>query len=416
MTDLFSFSSDFRKIKKEADKYLIPVYGDRQVAFIRGRGTRLWDVSGREYLDFVAGISVCNLGHNHPAVTKAICNQAKRLLHTSNLYYIVPQIQLAKLLCKYSFAEKCFFCNSGAEANEAAIKLARKFAKENFGKEKFQIICFENSFHGRTLATLAATGQKKYQLGFEPLPAGFVYAKFNDLASVEKKISQKTCAIMVEPIQGEGGINVATHEFFVGLRRLCDKNNLLLILDEVQTGLGRTGKLFAYQHYGIEPDIMTLAKALGNGVPIGALLTTDRVAKSFTKGSHASTFGGNFLASVAGYATLSFIVKEKLYQRAGRLGNYFLTQLLKLKDRYPSIIKDVRGLGLMIGVELSIPGNLVVSECLNRGVLINCVKENVLRFLPPLIVTKEEIDKVVSLLEEVFKGIEKNSKNTKLRR
>lgn len=414
MTNLFSIPSDLKKIKKEADQYLIPVYGDRQAAFIRGKGTKLWDASGKEYLDFVSGISVCNLGHSHPEVTKAICTQAKRLLHTSNLYYIMPQIQLAKLLCQHSFADRCFFCNSGAEANEAAIKLARKFAKENFGKDRFQIICFEDSFHGRTLATLAATGQKKYQIGFEPLPVGFVYAKFNDLTSVEKKINRSTCAIMVEPIQGEGGINVATHEFFVGLRRLCDENNLLLILDEVQTGLGRTGKLFAYQHYGIEPDIMTLAKALGNGVPIGALLTTDRVAKSFTKGSHASTFGGNFLATVAGYVTLSTIIKEKLYKRAQRLGNYFLTQLLKLKEKYSSIIKDVRGKGLMIGVELSIPGNLVVSECLNRGILINCVKEMVLRFLPPLIVTKEEINKVISVLEDVFKDLKEKGKVVKL--
>jgi acetylornithine/N-succinyldiaminopimelate aminotransferase len=392
------------QIKELATKYIMNTYGIRDLALVRGEGVNVWDADGKEYLDFVGGIAVNLLGHCHPAVVEAIIRQAQTLIHVSNLYYIEPQVKLAELLCQISFADKCFFCNSGAEANEAAIKLTRKYAKLNLGIEKYEIITMLGSFHGRTLAAITATGQPKYQQGFEPLVPGFVYATFNDLASVKEKINQHTCAIMVEPIQGESGVHPSTPEFLSGLRQLCTENNLLLIYDEVQCGLGRTGKMFAYEHYNVPPDIMTLSKGLGGGVPIGATLTTDQVATAFSPGNHASTFGGNPLATAAAVATLQTIQNQGLVDNAAKQGKYFFQQLIQLKNKY-SFITAVRGKGLLLGIQLDREGKPFVAKCAEKGLLINCAAEKVLRFLPPLIISQEHIDIAIKILDHVFSEV-----------
>jgi predicted acetylornithine/succinylornithine family transaminase len=384
-----------------ADTYLAHTYRRFPLVLVRGEGCRLWDADGREYLDMVAGLAVCNLGHCHPKLVGAVCEQARKLLHVSNLYHIEPQIRLGSLLCEHSFADKAFFCNSGAEANEAAIKLARKYAKERYGAARYEIITMTSSFHGRTLATLTATAQEKFHKGFEPLVPGFRYIPFGDLAAVEAAVGPSTAAIMLEPVQGEGGVNLPPADYLPGLRKLCDEHDLLLILDEVQTGMGRTGKLFAYEHYGIEPDIMTLAKSLGGGVAIGAMLAKDEVAGAFGPGSHASTFGGNPLACAAGIAALTSILEEDLLDNCRQTGDYLLAELIRLKDKYP-FIRDVRGKGLMIGVELEFEGKDIVNACLDKGVLINCTMDKVLRFLPPLIVSREEVNKAITVLDEVL--------------
>ena len=380
-----------------SDSYLMNTYGERIISVVRGQGTKVWDSDGKEYLDLIAGIAVSTLGHCHPRVVDAIRKQVEILIHASNLYYTEPQAELAKKLVANSFSDKVFFCNSGAEANEAAIKLSRKF-----GNGKYEIITMEGSFHGRTIATLTATGQEKVRKGFAPLLPGFKHVPFNDLPAVEKAIGEETIAVMVEPIQGEGGDRVAEPEFIVGLRRLCDERNLLLILDEVQCGFGRTGKLFAYEHYGIEPDIMTLAKPLGGGLPLGAVLATETVSEVFSPGSHASTFGGNPVACSAGLATLEVILGESLIERAELLGKYLLGKLSELKEKN-KLVSDVRGKGLMLGIELSIPGKEIVKECALRGVLLNCTAETFIRFLPPLTVTEEEIDTGVKVLDDILK-------------
>lgn len=372
------------------------------MVLVKGNGTKVWDSDGREYLDFVAGIAVCSLGHSHPKIVEAIRKQAEVLMHVSNLYYIEPQIHLARLLVENSFADKIFFCNSGAEANEAAIKLARKYAHEHMEGKKYEIITMENSFHGRTLATVTATGQEKFHIGFEPLPDGFRYVPFDNITAIEEAITEKTCAVMVEPIQGEGGIRIPHDDYLRNLRDLCDEKGILLIFDEVQVGMGRTGMLFAYEHSGVKPDIMTLAKALGNGFPVGAMLATDEVASSFVPGNHASTFGGNPLAMAVGLAVLNAILNDGILDNCRQLGSYFLERLSALKKKYSSTIIDVRGKGLIIGIELSIPGDEIVREVMEKGVLINCTGMNVLRFVPPLIITKEEVDHVIEILDEVM--------------
>jgi len=379
-------------------------YARYPVLLVRGKGTRVWDLEGEEYLDFVSGLGVCSLGHCHPKVIKAIQDQAERLIHVSNLYYIEPQIQLASLLCKHSFADKVFFCNSGAEANEGAFKLARKYAKEKMGKNRYEIITMERSFHGRTLATLTATGQEKFHKGYEPLMPGFKYVPFNDLGAVKKGIDSKTCAVMLEPIQGEGGVNCPSEGYLKALREVCDEKGLLLIFDEVQVGMGRTGKLFAYEHDGVEPDMLTLAKSLAGGVPIGALLIRKGMAESFNPGDHASTFGGNPLATAAGVAALMAMLEEGMLENCQKIGDYFLSQLEEIKIKFP-FVKEVRGKGLILGMELKIDGSSIVKEMLKKKILINCTMGNVLRFLPPLIATKEEVDRVVKALEEVFQGL-----------
>ena len=387
-----------------SEQYIANTYARYPILLVRGKGTRVWDLEGEEYLDFVSGLAVCNLGHCHPKVVKAIQDQAEKLIHVSNFYYIEPQIQLASLLCKHSFADKVFFCNSGAEANEGAMKLARKYAKEKISKDRHEIITMERSFHGRTLATLTATGQEKFHKGYEPLMPGFKYVPFNDIRAVKNAIDSKTCAVMLEPIQGEGGVNCPSEGYLKALREICDEKGLLLIFDEVQVGMGRTGKLFAYEHDGVEPDMLTLAKSLAGGVPIGALIIKKGIADSFKPGDHASTFGGNPLATAAGVAALTAILEEGMLENCQKMGDYFLSQLEEIKGKFP-FVKEVRGKGLILGMELKIDGSSIVNEMLKKKILINCTMGNVLRFLPPLIVTKEEIDRVIKTLEEVFNTI-----------
>ena len=384
----------------ETSKYIFPTYKRLPIVLVKGKGTKLWDQEGKEYLDFFSGLAVCSLGHCHPKVVEAIEAQAKILLHVSNLFHTKPPIELARLLVENSFADKVFFCNSGAEANEGAIKLTRKYMRGK-NEDRFEIIAMHESFHGRTLAMITATGQNKFKEGFDPLLPGFKHVPFNDLDAVRKAITGKTAAIMVEPIQGEGGVNCPSDNYLKGLRALCDEKNLLLIFDEIQVGLGRTGKLFAYEHYGVTPDIMTLAKALAGGLPIGALLARDEIAKCFIPGTHASTFGGNPLVTAAGTAAFTALKDPALLGNCSVVGAYFMSALNRLKKKY-SVIREVRGKGLIIGMELTIPGAEIVNKFLEKGVLINCVQNNVIRFLPPLIVTKKEVDHVVRLLDEVL--------------
>ncbi len=387
-----------------SEKYVAHTYARYPIVLVRGKGTRVWDVEGREYLDFVSGLAVCNLGHCHPKVVRAIQDQAERLIHVSNFYYIEPQIQLASLLCEHSFATRVFFCNSGAEANEGAMKLARKYAKKKMEGDRYEIITMERSFHGRTLATLTATAQEKFHKDYEPLMPGFKYVPFDDIGAVRNAIDSKTCAILVEPVQGEGGVNCPSEGYLKALRDICDEKRILLIFDEVQVGMGRTGKLFAYEHEGVEPDLLTLAKSLAGGVPIGALLIKKGVADIFEPGDHASTFGGNPLATAAGVAALTAILDEGMLENCQEVGGYFLARLEEIKKKHP-FVQEVRGKGLILGMELKMEGSSIVKEMMQRGFLINCTMGNVLRFLPPLIVTKEEVDQVVKTLEEVFKGV-----------
>jgi predicted acetylornithine/succinylornithine family transaminase len=387
-----------------SEKYLAHTYARYPILLVKGKGTRVWDMEGKEYLDFVAGLAVCNLGHCHPKVVKAIQDQAERLIHVSNFYYIEPQIRLASLLCENSFADKVFFCNSGAEANEGAIKLARKYAKEKMEGDRYEIITMERSFHGRTLATLTATGQEKFQKGFSPLMPGFKYIPFDNPEALRKAIDSKTCAVMLEPIQGEGGVNCPSEGYLRAVREICDEKGILLIFDEVQVGMGRTGKLFTYEHEGVEPDMLTLAKSLAGGVPIGALLIKKEIAESFHPGDHASTFGGNPLATAAGIAALTAILEEGMLENCQKVGDYFLTRLREIKEKF-SFIQDVRGKGLILAVELKMDGGDIVKKMMQKGFLINCTMGNVLRFLPPLIVTKEEVDQMVKALEEVFRRV-----------
>ena len=345
-------------IIKLTEKHVAQTYGRYPIALVRGKGTHVWDRSGKEYLDFVSGLAVDNLGHCHPKVVSAIRKQAGELLHVSNLYHIEPQAKLAAELTRLSFADKVFFCNSGAEANEAAIKLARRFYHDRGEKSRREIITFNNSFHGRTMATISATAQTKFHVGFKPLLPGFKYVPFNDIAALQNALSAKTCAVLIEPIQGEGGVNVAKNSYLKNVKKLCQKNGSLLIFDEVQTGFGRTGKLFAYEHYGVQPDIITLAKALGAGVAIGAMAATDKVMQSFVPGTHAATFGGNPLACQAALASLKVLTSKNFIERSNEKGAYFLERLQALAKKYP-FIREVRGLGLMLAVELDQPGNEV---------------------------------------------------------
>ena len=385
----------------KAEQYIFPTYTRSPVILTKGEGMRVWDSEGKEYLDFASGIAVLNVGHLHPRVVEAIHKQSKTLMHVSNLYYSEPQIKLAELLVKHSFADKVFFCNSGAEANEAAIKLARKVKKDKGESNRYEIITMENSFHGRTMATLSATGQKKFHHGFEPLLDGFTYVPFNNSKAVEDAITDTTCAVMVEPIQGEGGVNCPSPDYLKNLRDICDQHGLLLIFDEVQVGMGRTGKLFAYQHYGVEPDIMTLAKAMAGGMPVGAMLAKEEIASSFSRGTHASTFGGNPLSSAAGIATMEALIQDKILENCQEMGEYFYSKLLSLKEKH-SFIKKVKGKGLILGIELSFECAEIAMECLKRGLLIICTMGNILRFLPPLIITEKEIDILIKTLDELF--------------
>ena len=389
------------ELRLDAERYMMNTYARAPISIVRGRGSRVYDLEGREYLDFVAGIAVNTLGHSHPDLVSAIQKQAQHLLHASNLYYTEPQVRLAQALVDHSFAKKVFFCNSGAEANEAAIKLARRYAHEKYGPDRYEIVTMLQSFHGRTMATLTATGQEKVQKGFEPLVPGFTYVPFNDLQAVEEALTSKTAAVMLEPVQGEGGVHVADRTYLKGLRELCRQRDILLIFDEIQTGMGRTGTLFAYEQLGVQPDIMTLAKGLGGGVPIGACLATDEVAVAFSPSTHASTFGGNPLACAAALAVLRVLLEGRVLEQSRRMGDYLVKGLLDCKERLP-IVKDVRGLGLLLGMELTIDGKPIVTDCLARGLLINCTMERVLRFVPPLIITQREIDRLLDTLSQIL--------------
>ncbi len=384
-----------------AARYLANTYGRFPVVLAKGRGVRLWDVEGKEYLDFAAGIAVDVLGHGHPKVVEAIKAQAVTLLHVSNLYHIEPQIRLAKALCDHSFADKVFFCNSGAEANEAAIKLARRYAKERWSSDRFEIVCMRDSFHGRTMATVTATGQEKYQHGFEPLLPGFKHIPFNDLRAAKQAIDSRTCAVLVEPIQGEAGVRMPDDDYLPGLRQLCSEREVLMMLDEVQTGMGRTGRLFAYEHWGIEPDIMTLAKGLGGGLPIGAMLAKEAVARAFVPGSHASTFGGNPFVTAVATAVLTAILDEQLPQRAAKIGAYLLARLQELAAEC-SLVKAARGKGLILALELTVPAKPIVDRCLQRGLLVLTAGDQVLRLVPPLIIGEPEVDEALAILEQVL--------------
>lgn len=390
--------ADTRSVIQMSDDYLMNTIARLPIVFVRGEGTRLWDADGREYLDFLAGIAVCGLGHCHPALVEAIGKQAGTLMHVSNLYHVPQGPALAGKLVELSGMGRVFFCNSGAEANEAAIKLARKWSKENRGRDRFEIITTNGSFHGRTLTTVTATGQPKYHEGFEPLVPGFKYVPYNDIAALESAVGEHTCAIMLEPIQGESGVHPATQEYMRAIKRICDERGLLLILDEVQTGLGRTGKWFGFQHYDIRPDIMSLAKTLGGGFPIGACLATNEVASGFKPGNHSSTFGGNPLACAAGLAAVQTIEDEGLVENAAEVGAYFRDALERLREQRDDI-REIRGIGLMVAMETTRTDAVDIGKrCLQDGLIVNSIGSSIIRFLPPLIATKDDVDTAVRIV------------------
>ena len=384
---------------------IVNTYARYPLVVESGAGCWLTDCDGNRYLDFLAGVAVNNLGHCHPAVVAALQEQAAKLIHCSNFYHVPNQIELAELLCEHSFGDRVFFCNSGAEANETAIKLARKHSSENYAAERTEIISATDSFHGRTLGTLSATGQEKVQTGFAPILPGFRYVPFGDAEALQQAIGAQTCAVLLEPIQGEGGIQVPPTGYLKAVRQLCDDHNLLLILDEIQVGMGRTGTLFAYQQEGIEPDLMTLAKALAGGAPIGAMVAREPYAACLAPGSHGSTFGGNPLVTAAGIATLKTLLQGDILAHCQAMGNYLRQGLERLQQKY-SLISEVRGRGLMLGLELTGNGSSIVTAALERGLLINCTMAKTLRFVPPLIVTQEEIERMLGILTEIFSTFE----------
>jgi len=385
------------------DTHVLNTYGQRQIALSRGEGCTLWDVEGREYLDMFAGIAVCNLGHAHPKIAEAICAQASKLVHVSNLYYIESQVRLAQRLAEQSFADRWFFCNGGAEANEGAIKLARRYWS-NQGTQKHHIIAMEQSFHGRTMGALSATGQPKYHEGFGPLLPGFSHLPYNNLAAIESAITPETGAILLEPIQGEGGVRIPDEDYLARVRQLCDERDLLLIFDEVQTGMGRTGHFLAHQGFGVTPDIVTIAKALANGVPIGALGCTEKVATGFAPGSHATTFGGNPLSTAAALATLDALLAEGFLHQVLEKGCHMAGTLRKLQESHPAI-QDIRVRGLMIGIEFDQPVAPLIAKLIASGIICGPAGPNVLRFVPPLIITREQLDQAAAVLQACLKEL-----------
>ena len=394
--------TDWRELEK---KYFMRTFEAVRlpVTLVRGKGARVWDDKGKQYMDFVGGWAVTNLGHGHPVVTEAIANQAKELIQTSNQFYTVPQLQLAELLVKNSCLQRVFFGNSGAEANEGAIKLARRYGKLKLNGA-FEVITAENSFHGRTLAMTAATGQAKFHAPYQPMPAGFKSVAYGDLDALKQAVTTQTCAVMLELVQGESGVNTPSEGYFKAVREFCDQTGMLLILDEIQTGMGRLGTLWGYQQFGIEPDVMTLAKGLANGVPIGALLAKEK-ASVFVPGDHGSTFGGNPLACAAGYATLKFMIENNIPDNVQKVGGYFFSGLAKLKQKYAFIV-DVRGRGLLLALEFNKElGQAALMACLENGLLVNKVKPNALRFMPPLIITNKEVDEALAVLDKALAGI-----------
>jgi acetylornithine/N-succinyldiaminopimelate aminotransferase len=389
---------------ERADKVVMNTYGRQPLVLVKGEGCRVWDDQGREYLDCVAGLAVVNLGHAHPAIAKAAAAQLTQLVHVSNIYYTTPMVELAEALVQLSFADRVFFANSGAEVNEGAIKLVRRYSRERFGAGRHRIICMENSFHGRTLGALSATGQSKFWQGFDPLLPGFAFVPFNDLEAVAQAVDDTVCAVMLEPIQGEGGVCLPSPDYLKGLRQLCDAKGLLLILDEIQTGLGRTGKLFAQENFGITPDVMTLAKGLANGLPMGALLATFEVAGAFVPGTHASTFGAGPVVAVAAKTALDLLSAPEFLAGVREQGVFLAKRLAALQEEIP-VIKEVRGLGLMWGLELAAEGAPVVAACRERGLLLNCTQGNVIRLLPPLVITPQELDAALATLRDALKMV-----------
>lgn len=387
-------------IEKTA-QYVMHTYGRLPIDLVEGYGSTLIDSNGKEYTDFLAGIAVNNLGYSNEAVKEAAIQQAQALLHTSNLFHIESQADLAELLCEHSFAEKAFFCNSGAEANEGAIKLARKRAYKKYGPQKNEVVAMKGSFHGRTLATLNVTDNDHYREGYGPHPTGFIFTPFNDVTAIEQVIGEQTAAVILEPVQGEGGVHPVDLAFLQKVQQLTEKYDCALIFDEVQTGIGRTGKLFAHEHYGIEPDIMTLAKALGNGVPIGAVLAKGDYAETFAPGDHGTTFGGNPFVTAVAKAVVTEVVNKNISQQAAETGAYFKEKLTQMKQEI-DVVKEVRGIGLLLGMELTIPGAGIVQEMLEKGFIINCTQGNVLRFIPPLIITQAKIDQMIEALTSVI--------------
>ncbi|MCX4130222.1 aspartate aminotransferase family protein [Megamonas funiformis] len=385
---------------KDKNDYL-PVFARYNIVLDHGDGPYVYDTEGKKYIDFLAGIAVNVVGHNYKPLVDAVSKQASKMIHCSNLYYTEVQVEAAEKLKKLSGMDKVFFGNSGAEANEGAIKLARKYAT-NIDPEKIQIISALHSFHGRTLATLTATGQDHYHHGFGPLPAGFDYVPYNDIQALEAKMSDKTCAVMLEAIQGEGGVHVPDPDYLPKVRALCDKYNAVLIFDEVQCGMGRTGTFFGCQQFGVKPDIVTLAKGLAGGVPIGAFMATDKVANAFHAGDHGSTFGGNPLACASACVVLDALIDGNLMENAKEIGAYLQSKFEEYKSKYPNLIKEVRGRGLILGMELTRPGREIANECLDYGAIINCTAGNVLRFVPPLNITKAHVDELISVLDKVL--------------
>ena len=394
-----------QELIKLTNKHVAKNYGRYPIGLVRGKGMVVWDASGKKYIDFVAGLAVDNLGHCPPSVVDAIRKQSGKLLHVSNLYHIETQSQLAAELTRLTFANKFFFCNSGTEANEAAIKLARRWFYDKGQPKRFEIITMNDSFHGRTMASLSATAQKKIHVGFKPLLPGFKYVPFNDITALKKAVTKKTCAVLIEPIQGEGGVKPAQKTYLKTLRKICNEKGILLIFDEIQTGFGRTGPLFAYERYKIKPDIITLAKALGGGIAIGAMGSTNKIIQSFSPGTHGATFGGNPLACAASLASLKTLTKKGFLQKASSQGDYFVKQLHYLKENF-SVIREVRGAGLMLAIELNQPGAKIVTACMKEGLLINCIQQNTIRFLPPLIITRKEIDLLIKTLSKIFTKIQ----------
>jgi acetylornithine/N-succinyldiaminopimelate aminotransferase len=393
-----------QELRKTADDVMMQTYARFPLVLVKGQGCEVWDMDGRSYTDFVAGIAVCNLGHAHPAVSEALKKQSDTLWHVSNLYYTVPQTALADWLTDHSFADRVFFCNSGAEANEAAIKLCRKYFHDRGEKERYGIISMNQSFHGRTMAALSATGQDKIKKGFDPILGGFDFVPFNDIDALKQKVGPQSAAVILEPVQGEGGVRCPSPGYLQAVRNICDDTGTLLVFDEIQTGMGRTGHLFAHEHFDMTPDVMTLAKALGNGLPIGAMLAKEQVASAFTPGAHATTFGGTPLVTAAALGVVKTMEKENVLAHAAQMGSYFKKRLRALQEKHP-VILDVRGLGLLIGMQLRVKGDVVVTACMEKGFLVNCIQETILRFAPPLIIQKTDIDNLVACLDEILMAL-----------
>ena len=394
--------SQLEAIKQEEESLLFRTYARYPIALDRGEGCRVWDYDGKEYLDLLAGIAVNGLGHCHPEIAETIAEQAKKLIHVSNLFYQKEQLDLARRILSTAHFNKVFFCNSGAEANEAAIKLARRYHQRVKNTNAYEIITFDHCFHGRTLATVAATGQQRFQDGFAPMPEGFLQIEFGDPALVERAITNKTAAVLIEAIQGEGGVRPVTREYIIAVQDICRKHGVLFMVDEVQCGMGRTGKWWGFQHFSIKPDILTTAKSLANGLPMGAMMATEEIAKGFVTGSHATTFGAGALVSAAAAKVFEIIERDNLLNHAATLGEWAKKRFLAIGDKLPGTIKGVRGYGLMIGIDLSFPGKDVWTALIDKGFIVNLTQDTVLRLLPPLIVTQEQLETFACALEDIL--------------